>query len=183
MSRGRETATWGSNEKKCVSISLPLHLSLDEGRNEKLLQQNCLSLVNYNPLEQDTFQKTMVDHNTFSAQFLLFDQSLKIRASWVIGMGKYEMEGVRDCLWGKHFWLQSIMQEMYFIANCPPLSKTVQFYCIKTIWWPHCPTIVIQGCIQRCCCHDKGCNDCFIYLLFFHLINYSFGLQNARKQG
>lgn len=90
-------------KKKCVSISLPLHLSSDEGRDERLLQQNCLSLMNYNPLEEDAIQKTMVDHNTFTAQFLLFDQSLKTRAAWVIDMGKYEVEGVSDCLWGTTF--------------------------------------------------------------------------------
>lgn len=53
------------NEKKRVSISLLLHLSLDEGRNERSLQQNCLSLMNYNPSERDTTQKTMVVHKAF----------------------------------------------------------------------------------------------------------------------
>lgn len=69
---GQQRSFAVSHEKKREAISFLLHLSLDEGRNERSQWLNCLSLMNYNPSEQDSLQNTISDHNAFQVQLFLF---------------------------------------------------------------------------------------------------------------
>lgn len=71
MSRGRENAQRDSNEKKRASISLLLHLSLDEER--KIAATELSITYELQPIRAKFFlRRQKVDHNTLSAQSYAF---------------------------------------------------------------------------------------------------------------